>query len=263
MNQKRGHWYLLTGLILGASLGVLFAWVISPVEYVDTTPASLRAKFKDQYRVLIASAYTANGDLVRARARLDLLKDDDIYRLLAEQAQRTLAENGSASDARALGLLALALGQGTSGAETPQAFTPTTSSPPTNSSVPESTGVTALTLTPNNTTSGPFNLLSREIVCSQSLDKPIFQIETQDAIGEPISGVLVIITWQDGEERFFTGLKPEKGLGYADFIALPGIAYAIRIGEAGEPVANLTATECQSPEDQSYWGVLLLKFTQP
>ncbi len=112
MNEdERGNWYLLTGVVLGIILGILFAWVISPVKYVDTAPESLKDEFKDQYRVLIASAYVANGDLVRAKARLELLDEADIYLVVAEQAQQMLAEGGSVEEAQALGRLALALGQ--------------------------------------------------------------------------------------------------------------------------------------------------------
>ena len=112
MNEdERGNWYLLTGVVLGIILGILFAWVISPVEYVDTAPESLKDEFKDQYRVLIASAYVANGDLVRAKARLELLDEADIYLVVAEQAQQMLAEGGSVEEAQSLGRLALALGQ--------------------------------------------------------------------------------------------------------------------------------------------------------
>ena len=112
MNEdERGNWYLLTGVVLGIILGILFAWVISPVKYVDTAPESLKDEFKDQYRVLIASAYVANGDLVRAKARLELLDEADIYLVVAEQAQQMLAEGGSVEEAQSLGRLALALGQ--------------------------------------------------------------------------------------------------------------------------------------------------------
>ena len=97
--------------MLGIVLGVLVAWVVQPVTYTNTKPAALRADFKDQYRALIASAYLADGDLVRARDRLMLLEDADPYRALAEQAQRTLAEGTFPQEARALGLLAIALGQ--------------------------------------------------------------------------------------------------------------------------------------------------------
>lgn len=112
MRENRGPWYLLTGFVLGAFLGLLYAWVVSPVEYVDTSPAAMRADFRDEYRALIAAAYAANRDIGRAQARLNLLKDRDVARTLAEQAQRTLADGGSPEVAQALALLALDLGQG-------------------------------------------------------------------------------------------------------------------------------------------------------
>jgi hypothetical protein len=109
--ERRGPWYLLTGLVIGAVIGLGYSWLVQPVEYTNTSPASLREDFKDQYRALIASAYAANGDLVRARARLNLLGDADVYDRLAEQAQRTLADGSAPFEARALGLLAVALEQ--------------------------------------------------------------------------------------------------------------------------------------------------------
>ena len=38
MNESRGNLYLLTGLVIGLAAGLLFAWVISPVKYVDIEP---------------------------------------------------------------------------------------------------------------------------------------------------------------------------------------------------------------------------------
>ena len=160
MNQRdeRGPWYLLTGLVIGVVLGLAYAWLVQPVEYVDTSPASLREDFKDRYRALIAAAYMANGDLVRARARLELLEDEDMFRSLAEQAQRTLAEQGSSEEARALGLLAIALGQGASGQAvviTPASQTPTESptpsATPTASYTPSPAPTDTLTPTPTST----------------------------------------------------------------------------------------------------------------
>jgi len=48
--RRGGHWYLLTGLLIGLALGLVYAWKISPVRYVDTDPAALRADFNDQLR---------------------------------------------------------------------------------------------------------------------------------------------------------------------------------------------------------------------
>ena len=108
---QRGYWYLLTGLVFGLVLGLVYAWLINPVDYVNTIPSSLREDYRDQYRLMIALAYAANKDLVRASERLKLLNDDDPVRTLTEQAQRILAEDGSMEDARALGALATAMQQ--------------------------------------------------------------------------------------------------------------------------------------------------------
>jgi len=111
MKQNRGPWYLLTGLILGIGLGLLYAWVLMPAPYENTNPESLQAEYKDEYRVLIASAFASTGDLVRARARLELLGDRDIYQSLFDQAQRASAGDATPDEARALRLLAAALAQ--------------------------------------------------------------------------------------------------------------------------------------------------------
>jgi hypothetical protein len=323
-DEDRGPWYLLTGLLIGAVLGLVYAWVVQPVNYVDTSPASLREDFKDQYRALIAASYLANGDLVRAKARLELVGDEDIYRAISEQAQRTLAQDGSTHQARALGLLAIALGQEGTGPAIPSlppptrtnptltgapptrtpapspsftppvsatpALTPTpsmtpqaaeaTSTPaatdtaaitptedgevtPTETPIPRPTNTLTPTPSPTPTSGGPFILMSREKLCDQKLAQPLIQIEAMNILSQPVPGVLIIVTWDQGEDRFYTGLKPEKGLGYADFAPTPGTVYAIQLGEGGQVAANISAAECHTGSGESFWGALWLKFVQP
>ena len=316
-SDERGPWYLLTGLILGLALGLAYAWTVQPVRYTDTTPESLRKEFKDQYRGLIASAYLGNADLQRARARLELLGDDDLFRALTEQAQRTMAENGSDRQAQALGILAIALGQAppgpgqvvtqpgeqptrlspadpspTSGLPAPPLVENTPASLPTRTPIPAtqtpepentadtgsmaaaSTGspppvtpspTATFTLVPARTaaSSGPFILLSQEKICDETLAEPVFRIEALDRFNAPVSGVPVIISWAEGEERFFTGLKPEKGLGYADFDLQPGVLYTIRLGDGGTPVTDVAAVMCPRASGPPIWGAWLLRFVQP
>lgn len=298
--DERGPWYLLTGLVLGVVLGLAFAWGAQPVRYTDTLPASLRADFKDEYRALIAAAYLGNADLTRARARLALLEDEDMFRALTEQAQRTLAENGSDREAQALGVLAVALGQAppgpaqvvtqpgeppaqagtapaTGGQPSPPlpSATPTATTPPTRRPTLAITPDTAATqlptlepsatppAPPTPTSSSPFILLSQEKLCEARLSAPEFRIEALDRFNNPVAGVLVIVTWAEGEERFFTGLKPEKGAGYADFAPQSGVLYSVRLGESGAPVDNVAAVMCPQSSGAPTWGAWLLQFVQP
>lgn len=105
-------------------------------------------------------------------------------------------------------------------------------------------------------------LVSREKICTQELQAPLIQVQASNAFGDPVPGVSVLVTWPSGEMRFFTGLKPELGLGYADFTVTPGIIYTIQLGENGEKVTDLTAASCTKPGGATFWGAWLLKFIQ-
>ena len=39
MNEQRGNWYLLTGVLIGVAGGLLVGWF--PVRYTDTEPSAL------------------------------------------------------------------------------------------------------------------------------------------------------------------------------------------------------------------------------
>lgn len=107
-DPKRSSWYLLTGLVLGIILGLVYAWVINPVIYETSTPETLGDSDKDVYRSTIAQVYAVTGDLDRASLRLALLEDPDPANALGAQAQRALAQ-GLESEAHALALLGSAL----------------------------------------------------------------------------------------------------------------------------------------------------------
>jgi hypothetical protein len=113
MEQRtnESHWYLLTGLLLGLAIGLVIALLIAPVENVDALPSELSLQGKDDYRTMIALAYSGNQDLERALSRLELLEEQTTVDLMVAQAQNVLAEGGSESIARALAELATRLSQ--------------------------------------------------------------------------------------------------------------------------------------------------------
>jgi hypothetical protein len=302
MRQSRGSWYLLTGLIFGLILGLVYAWVISPVAYINTDPGSLRADFKGVYRALIASAYNADGNLERARVRLSLLKDANPAESLAAQAQSLLAQGGSQDDARRLAVLAAALGKAprpvSSGvpltlaadpSPLPVSLTPTPQASLLPSSTPDNTQAvstvtstplpsTTFTRTPAATTmtplptvpsrtptptlGAPFILKSQQQICDPSLTQALLQVQVTDAAGRPVPGVEIQVTWQGGSDFFFTGLKPDLGSGYADFVMKPGESYSVHLAEGSQVVNNLNVPDCSSAGGSNYWGGWLLSFTQ-
>ena len=70
-NKNMPRWLipLLAG-ILGAAAGLVYGWVINPVKFVDTTPASLRADYRTDYVLMVAESYSADHDAALASRRL-------------------------------------------------------------------------------------------------------------------------------------------------------------------------------------------------
>jgi hypothetical protein len=274
VNEQRGNLYLLTGLVIGIVIGLGYAWLISPVQYVDTDPVSLAAPYKDEYRRLIALAYAADHNLGRARERLALVDTGDPVQVLASQAQRMLAENQPPQEARPLALLAADIGKTGSVASTQAVtsasskWTPTTAKeeqatstqdvssavqtptlplptlPPTITRTPMPTFTPRPTATSARVLDAPFILKSKKEVCDTSVQPGLLQILVYDADGKPLPDVQILVTWKNGEETFFTGLAPEISPGYADFIMSEGISYNIKVGEASKVVGEITIPAC-------------------
>lgn len=252
---------VLVGLVLGMAAGVTYAWKIDPVAYVDTAPGSLRADFRAQYLVLIASAYAGRPDLPRARARLALLPDPNPADTLAAMAQQLLAAGQTASEARAMARLAQDLRGG--------------AAPPPASPVRPTAGVAAATSTPSRapaptatrppsaTPGAPFVLASQELLCVPGAPLPLIQVRVFDASGNPVPGQEFLVLWDQGQGHFFTGLKPELGLGYGDFAMEPEVSYTLQMVSSGEVVVGLRPQTCPSPDGEPFWGSWLLTFVQP
>jgi len=62
-------------IIVGIGLGLLYGWLIDPVEFVDTTPTTLRTDYKADYVLMIAEIYSVDRDAEMAVVRLTYLED--------------------------------------------------------------------------------------------------------------------------------------------------------------------------------------------
>jgi hypothetical protein len=298
--MKSGPWGLigvLLTLLLGAGLGLGYAWVVAPRPITDAGPDALRAEFKEQYRALVAASYAATGNLPRAQARLSLLKDADSVEALNAQAQRMLASPQTFERAEQVAALASALQGAADGlpvsVSTPlmemaedagSTFTPTSVLPeetePSNllSETPEGIDTQTLTVetqpsiveaTPRPTQTftpepgRPFALSGQETVCDATLPDALLQVVVMNRNRRQLPGVEIIITWDGGREAFFTGFKPEIGSGYADYLMNPDTTYTVQLARGSDVALGILAPTCQSPEGQTFLGSIKLTFQQP
>ncbi len=108
-----------------------------------------------------------------------------------------------------------------------------------------------------------FVLKETRLLCNPNQSQPLIQVVVQDAAGQPVPSIEIRVMWDGGEDQFFTGLKPELGLGYADFLMIPEIVYSLMLIDGGNSVSDLTAAECQLEDGSRYWGSWQLTFIQP
>jgi len=62
-------------LIIGFALGLLYGWVIDPVNYVDTLPPMLREDYQADYVLMVAETYQVSRDVDLAIEQLTFLGD--------------------------------------------------------------------------------------------------------------------------------------------------------------------------------------------
>ena len=69
----------------------------------------------------------------------------------------------------------------------------------------------------------------------------VIRIYLQDAEGRGYPGMPIVVSWESGEETFYTGLKPEVDAGYADFeLREVGLEYYIVIPPSPDPASEVT-----------------------
>ena len=256
----------LAAAVVGLIGGLAVAWIVSPVQYTYVEPSDLRPEPRVTFLQLVGASYAFEDDWTRAQFRLDALRDPNVARQLADVTERAIAEGRPAPWLRALSRLSDRLGVRTAAmiiylatpvpAFTPS-FTPTPikrpTSPPTLTPTlpptfaPPDTPTPLPTFTPTPVPLPGYLLIARDRICEPGV--PQIRVVVQDEKGDDVPGVEVWVTWDDGADRFVTGLKPEKGKGYGDVDIQLDKTYAVAIAQSALPIATGIKTEqCPSSD---------------
>lgn len=96
-------------LVAGFALGLLYGWVISPVEFVDVAPEALRADYRLDTVLMVASIHHADHDVDAAARRLTLLGSDPPAEIASEALRYAFENDTPNSDLNLLQELITAL----------------------------------------------------------------------------------------------------------------------------------------------------------
>jgi hypothetical protein len=97
------------GAAIGLAIGMIYGWIINPVEYVDTTPGSLRGDYRTDYILMVAEAYAGDGDLDLARVRLAALGPEPPAEIVVRAIEFGVEHQFARLDLETLNLLAISL----------------------------------------------------------------------------------------------------------------------------------------------------------
>jgi len=180
---------------------------------------------------MVGEEYLRYGDLERAEEHLALLG-------LAEPVQVVvdLLEAGGES-APGLASLAYALGARDTALAT---YLPTPS--------------------PTSTRGSKLSFRLRESVnlgCGE-FPQDLIMVYVQDAEGSGIPNVELKISGPQGDDLFYTGLKPGVDVGYADFALLAPGEYDVEVSEGSSQIARVMARPCRRGSHRA-WRVVFQK----
>jgi hypothetical protein len=104
------RWIFFTvSLVLGLGLGLYYGLVVSPVEYIDTAPNTLRIDFQTDYVLMVAEVFQKDQNIELAGQRIARLGNRPPAEIAA-QALSFAQQNGySPADVSLLQNLLLAL----------------------------------------------------------------------------------------------------------------------------------------------------------
>jgi len=259
-------WALILGLALGIAFGLSYAWLINPVQELNTRPEQLRYDDKADYTVAIMLAFSYDSDLNTAIQRLISLNlGEDPIGEVAKMACN-LARTGyvdSTAGLRAVRAMRTfyQLQGRTSCADTiipdPQTVpleitlevpTPTQTLPPPPSKTPALNNVTptniGIVIVPTSPPQRSYEGYALQTYCSVELSGTI-EVRVRDGSNQEVPGETVRVQWDGGSSDFVTGLKPERGEGYADFKMEAGLSYIVSMPGRSDPIPqSLVADSC-------------------
>jgi hypothetical protein len=255
---------VLIGLAIGFAASLYFAWIVEPVSYTEASPARMSDRYRAEYILLVSQSFEAGGDWQIAQERLEALADDRISQTVGDQLAEYLRQGESAERMRSLALLARQLGVESAAVDVfvppdperrvepapgPTSAATLPARPAENQPAEVSTAQPSPTPTPTATPSPTavpvYRLLSRELACQPDVPVQRLEIITVDSSLEPLPAAEIIVIWEEGNDHFFTGFQPERGVGYGDFEMEPGVDYTVMMAEGSQLVTGLSVVLCE------------------
>jgi hypothetical protein len=102
--------YFILAIIAGVAIGLAFGWFVRPAPVRSASPQNLRADYKTDYVLMVAEAYTGEGNVANAAERLHFLGNEQVIVYVRESILYAGQHDYSQVDVDTMNALAVALG---------------------------------------------------------------------------------------------------------------------------------------------------------
>lgn len=277
------YWVFALGLVAGIALGLAFTRAQGPRQRGNAEPWQLRPEDRNHYMIAIALEYAHSGDMTGALTKLIALRPaQDPLSALAEAACALGSSGylGGESGIKALrSAVALYSAQGRAGcAERLLPLEATESAPdpalerqsitdfatplPTKPPLPAGqSGAAIRRIAPTPAVRRSFEARAARSHCDAA-SPALIEVRVVDYLGRGVPGQRIRVRFSDQEDVFASGLKNDRGDAYADFQMAEGIAYAIDMPGAADPLgASLSTGACYTGNRQTLksWRVTFVE----
>jgi hypothetical protein len=108
MSRLRWFFFVLS-IVVGIGLGLYYGWVVSPVQYVDTTPVTLRVDFRADFTLMVAESFQRDQNIDAAARHLANLGSQSPVEITSEALNFAQQNKFDPEDIRLLQNLSLGL----------------------------------------------------------------------------------------------------------------------------------------------------------
>ncbi|HEX2621363.1 MAG TPA: hypothetical protein VHL11_14490 [Phototrophicaceae bacterium] len=261
---------LIIGILIGTGGGIFFAWNVAPAQEFDTGPWQLTDPDKANYVVAVMVSYAYDGDLTRTINALTSLRPEVNPIDYVAQVACNLARTGYVDSSSGLNAIRATMrfyqGQGRSGCadslipaeesnpateEVVILPTNTLQPPPSKTPVPagqvQPSETPAAIVVPTSESGTTFRVARLDPPFCDADFPGVIEVYVQDGSGAAIPGQPIRVKSTDGESTFFSGMKLERGLDYADFQMEAGKGYIVDMPGLSDPTTSpIVAETCET-----------------
>jgi hypothetical protein len=96
-------------ILVGVAAGLAYGWLINPVQFNETTSATMRQDFRTDYVLMVSESYRADQNIEKALQNLSFFKDETPQSVMQKALLSAQNYNYPRGDLESMAVLSMAI----------------------------------------------------------------------------------------------------------------------------------------------------------